>query len=139
MLQMLRAKLHGIHVTACDLNYHGSITLDAEICARAGIYPLEFVYIWNKNNGKRLSTYVLMGERGSRCCVLNGAAARLCQRGDPLIVSAFAFVADPREYMSRAPRVLTFGPENEIKETLQYKVSPAHGWYEMKTEPCELP
>ena len=67
MLQVLRAKLHGIRVTDCNLDYHGSITLDPDVCAQAGIYPLEFVYIWNKNNGERISTYVLVGEKGSRC------------------------------------------------------------------------
>ena len=56
MLQILRAKLHGIHVTGCVLDYHGSITLDPEQCALAGIYPLEFVNIWNKNSGQRIST-----------------------------------------------------------------------------------
>ncbi len=74
MLQILRAKLHGIHVTGCVLDYHGSITLDPEQCALAGIYPLEFVNIWNKNSGQRISTYVIYGEAGSRCCILNGAA-----------------------------------------------------------------
>ena len=76
MIRVIRAKLHGIRVTGADLNYHGSITLDADHCRQAGIYPLEFVEIWNKNSGARISTYVILGERGSRCCILNGAAAR---------------------------------------------------------------
>ena len=69
MIEVLRAKLHGIHVTGCDLDYHGSVTLDPQICERAGILPLEFVYIWNKNNGQRISTYVLFGEPGTRCWI----------------------------------------------------------------------
>src|SRR3954453_15238075 len=79
MLKVVRAKLHAIRVTGADLNYHGSITLGPEHCTEAGIYPLEFVEIWNKHSGARLSTYVIYGEPGSRCCVLNGAAARTCQ------------------------------------------------------------
>ncbi len=54
MIQIVRAKLHGITITGSDLNYHGSVTLDPEICETAGIYPLEFVEIWNRNSGARL-------------------------------------------------------------------------------------
>ena len=103
MLKILRAKFHGIRVTASDLDYHGSITLDPEQCALAGICPLEFVEIWNKNSGQRLSTYVIYGEPGSRCCVLNGAAARTCQKGDELIICAVEYVADARELATRRP------------------------------------
>lgn len=123
MLKILRAKLHGIHVTACDLNYHGSITLDPEICEMAGIYPLEFVYIWNRNTGIRLSTYVLTGEKGSRACILNGAAARTCEIGDSLIICAFEYVADYRELSSRKPTVLIFSEGNSVEETLHYALS----------------
>jgi aspartate 1-decarboxylase len=73
--KVVAAKLHGIHVTGANLNYHGSITLDPDHCEEAGIYPLEFLEIWNKNSGARISTYVILGERGSRCCILNGSAA----------------------------------------------------------------
>ena len=75
MRKIIAAKLHGLKVTGADLNYHGSITLDPDHCEQAGILPLEFVEIWNKSSGARISTYVILGERGSRCCVLNGAAA----------------------------------------------------------------
>src|SRR5215210_7113755 len=87
MLKIIRAKLHAIRVTGADLNYHGSITLDPEHCTEAGIYPLEFVEIWNKHSGARLTTYVIYGEPGSRCCVLNGAAARTCQVRDEVIIA----------------------------------------------------
>jgi len=122
MLQILRAKLHGIRVTQAVLEYHGSITLDAAICRQAGIYPLEFVYIWNKNNGCRLATYVIYGEAGSRCCILNGAAARACQVGDALIISAFEYVASPAAIPSRAPNVLIFDAHNTVCEHLRYVV-----------------
>ena len=122
MLKILRAKFHGIRVTASDLNYHGSVTLDPEQCARAGILPLEFVEIWNKNSGRRLSTYVIYGEPGSRCCVLNGAAARTCQTGDELIICASEYVADARELATRAPVVLCFGEDNRVTDALRYEV-----------------
>lgn len=122
MIQILRAKLHGIHVTGCVLDYHGSVTLDPEQCRLASIYPLEFVYIWNKNNGQRICTYVLYGEPGSRCCILNGAAARTCQQGDEVIISAFEYVAEPRDLYSRKPVVLTFDADNTVRERLRYVV-----------------
>jgi aspartate 1-decarboxylase len=123
MIKIIRAKLHGIKVTNADLDYHGSITLDPEHCEAAGIFPLEFVEIWNKNSGARISTYVIFGKAGSRCCVLNGAAARTCQIGDQLIIAA-------SEYIERAalcdfdPTVLTFHPDNSIDEQLRYCVRP---------------
>ena len=122
MLQILRAKLHCIRVTGCELNYHGSVTLDPEQCREAGIYPLEFVYIWNKSNGQRISTYVIYGEPGSRCCILNGAAARACQRGDEVIISAYEYVNGPQDLYSRKPVVLTFNEDNSIHERLRYVV-----------------
>ena len=125
MLKILRAKFHGIRVTASDLNYHGSVTLDPEQCARAGILPLEFVEIWNKNSGQRLSTYVIYGEPGSRCCVLNGAAARTCQAGDELIICASEYVAEARELAGKSPVVLCFGEANRVTDCLRYEVGEA--------------
>ncbi|HKZ74095.1 MAG TPA: aspartate 1-decarboxylase, partial [Steroidobacteraceae bacterium] len=89
---MLIAKLHGLRVTGAELHYEGSIMLDPEHCDAAGLIPFEFVEIWNKSSGARISTYIIAGERGSRCCVLNGAAARTCQVGDELIIAARADV-----------------------------------------------
>ncbi|MDL2316118.1 aspartate 1-decarboxylase [Desulfovibrio sp. OttesenSCG-928-A18] len=123
MFKVVRAKLHGIRVTGAELDYHGSITLDPEICREAGIYPLEFVEIWNKNNGERLSTYVIHGKPGSRCCILNGAAARTCQRGDPLIICASEYLQSPRELCALTPRVLTFDSANTVLERLRYAVN----------------
>ena len=134
MHKILRAKLHGLQVTACDLNYHGSITIDAEICRLAGIYPLEFVYIWNKNTGARLSTYVLLGEAGSGCCILNGAAARTCEQGDPLIISAFEYVDSAAELCQRSPVVLTFSQKNQVQEILHYKVEQKDAWFALNIE-----
>ena len=121
MLKVIRAKLHGVRVTAADLHYHGSITLDPVYCEKAGIYPTEFVDIWNKNSGARLSTYVIFGEAGSRCCILNGAAARTCQVGDELIIAARCDVK-PEELYNLRPTIVTFTPNNEIDQILHYEV-----------------
>jgi aspartate 1-decarboxylase len=129
MIRVIRAKLHGIHVTGADLNYHGSITLDPEHCREAGIYPLEFVEVWNKSTAARLTTYVIYGEAGSRCCILNGAAARTCQKGDELIIAASDIIA-PGDLAKSAPRVLTFTPENAIDERLAYRVEAIGDWYD---------
>ncbi|HSV30014.1 MAG TPA: aspartate 1-decarboxylase, partial [Candidatus Omnitrophota bacterium] len=111
MMNVIRAKLHGIRVTSADLNYHGSITLDPEQCALAGIYPMEFVEIWNKNSGARISTYVIFGKPGSRCCILNGAAARTCQIGDEVIIAASEYIQGPQDLYTLKPRILTFLPD----------------------------
>jgi len=121
MIRVIRAKLHGIRVTNANLDYHGSVTLDPEHCKAAGIYPLEFVDIWNKNSGERISTYVILGEAGSRCCILNGAAARTCQVGDQVIIAASEYI-DRTELGSYDPVVLTFHTDNSVESLLHYCV-----------------
>jgi aspartate 1-decarboxylase len=121
MVRVLRAKLHGIRVTGADLHYHGSITLDPEHCREAGLFPTEFVDVWNKNSGARLTTYVIYGDSGSKCCVLNGAAARTCQIGDELILAATSDI-NPTQLYDHKPRILTFSPGNEIDQILEYDV-----------------
>jgi len=122
MRKIVAGKLHGITVTGADLNYHGSITLDPDHCEQAGILPLEFVEIWNRNSGARLSTYVILGERGSRCCVLNGAAARTCQPGDQVIICNSVYVPEG-EIVTLRPRVLTFDADNHVTGRLTYEVT----------------
>jgi len=122
MRKVVGGKLHGIRVTEANLDYHGSITLDPEHCEAAGILPLEFVEIWNKNSGARFSTYVILGERGSRCCILNGAAARTCQRGDELIICSAIYLPGER-IAGLNPAVVTLDEDNNIVETLRYSVS----------------
>lgn len=119
MRKVVAAKLHGINVTNADFHYHGSITLDPDHCSEAGILPLEFVEIWNKASGARISTYVIYGERGSRCCVLNGAAARTCQVGDELIICSSAYVEE-HQIAEIKPRVLTFNRDNSVREHMFY-------------------
>lgn len=121
MIKVVRAKLHGLWVTDAELHYHGSITLDPDLCQRAGIYPLEFVEIWNKASGARISTYVIYGEPGSRCCILNGAAARTCQAGDEVIIAASSYV-QPQDLYTLEPKVLTFHRDNSVSSELTYSV-----------------
>jgi len=134
MIKVVRAKLHGVRVTKADLDYHGSITLDPEHCAAAGIYPLEFVEIWNKNSGARISTYVIYGEPGSRCCILNGAAARTCQVGDQVIIAASEYIErDALGWFD--PVVLTFHADNSVESRLHYRVRPTpSGLYEFSID-----
>ena len=122
LVKFVRGKFHGIYVTDANLNYQGSITLDPEYCKIIGIYPLEFVEIWNKNNGNRISTYVIFGVPGSKCCVLNGSAARTCQVGDELIIAASHYV-NPEKITDLRPKILTFNNKNEIKNILEYVVT----------------
>ncbi|MER8911898.1 aspartate 1-decarboxylase [Mesorhizobium sp. M0854] len=121
MRKIVAGKLHGIHVTEANLNYHGSITLDPDHCEAVGILPMEFVEIWNKNSGARISTYVILGERGSRCWILNGAAARTCQPDDEIIVCNSIYL-DEAHITSLNPRVVTFDQDNHILDRLSYSV-----------------
>ncbi len=122
MRKLVGGKLHGIRVTESNLEYHGSVTLDPAHCEAAGIMPLEFVDIWNKNSGARITTYVILGQRGSRCCVLNGAAARTCQPGDELIICSSVYL-DGAAILDMSPAVLTFDADNNVIDRLRYKVS----------------
>lgn len=131
MKKFVTAKLHGIKVTDANLEYHGSITLDPIHCREAGILPLEFVEIWNKASGARISTYVIYGEAGSNCCVLNGSAARTCQVGDELIICTSSYEqADVVTELN--PIVLTFNEDNSINEVLKYKVEKTEDWYDFE-------
>lgn len=89
-IEVMKSKIHRVTVTQADLNYIGSITIDEELLEAANILPNEKVAIVNNNNGARLETYVIKGERGSGVVCLNGAAARLVQPGDVIIIIAYA-------------------------------------------------
>ena len=88
-IEVMRAKLHRITVTEADLNYIGSITLDLDLIEAAGLVAGEKVQIVNCNNGERIETCVIAGERGTGQVCLNGPAARRCQPGDIVIVIAY--------------------------------------------------
>lgn len=95
--QVLRAKLHHARVTGADREYVGSITIDSELLDQVGILPYERVQVVDIENGNRLETYVIAGERGSGTVQLNGAAAHLVSVGDRVIVLAYAYVPLPLE------------------------------------------
>ena len=80
----ISAKFHDIYFTETQVEYHGSTTLGSEQCRELSILPLQYVDIWNKHSGTRISTYAIYGEPGSFCCTLNNAAARTCQVGDQI-------------------------------------------------------
>lgn len=89
-VEVLKSKIHRVTVTEACLDYIGSITIDRDLMDAAGIIPGERVYIVNNNNGARLDTYTIPGERGSGVICLNGAAARLVQPGDIVIIMSYA-------------------------------------------------
>ncbi|MDE6317914.1 MAG: aspartate 1-decarboxylase [Muribaculaceae bacterium] len=89
-VEILKSKIHRVTVTEARLDYIGSITIDQDLMDAANILPGERVYIVNNNNGARLDTYAICGERGSGTICLNGAAARLVQPGDIVIIMAYA-------------------------------------------------
>ena len=92
LIELLKSKIHRVTVTEANLSYVGSITIDQDLIDAANILPGEKVQIVNNNNGARLETYVIAGERGSGVVCLNGAAARLVQPGDVVIIMADAWM-----------------------------------------------
>ena len=117
LLTLLKAKLHRATVTEANLNYTGSITIDKDIIDQAGILIHEKVQIVNNNNGARFETYVIEGKSGSGVLCLNGAAARLVQPGDKVIIMAYAQMT-PEEAQTHKPVVLLLGDNNQILEKL---------------------
>lgn len=109
-LTMLKSKLHRVRVTQAELNYVGSITIDEELMDAAGLLENEQVHIVNNNNGERLITYVIKGERGSGIICLNGAAARRAQVGDIIIIIAYTMLSD-EEARTHKP-IVVFPDEN---------------------------
>ncbi|MBO4487702.1 MAG: aspartate 1-decarboxylase [Bacteroidaceae bacterium] len=88
-VEVLKSKIHRATVTDANLDYVGSITIDEDLMDAAGLIAGEHVYVVDNNNGERLETYVIAGERGSGCVCLNGAAARKVEVGDIIIIMAF--------------------------------------------------
>ena len=92
MIEVLKSKIHCVSVTEANLNYMGSITIDEDLMDAANLIAGEKVQIVDNNNGERLETYIIKGERGSGCICLNGAAARKVQVGDTVIIIAYALM-----------------------------------------------
>lgn len=118
---MMKAKIHRATVTEANLNYVGSITIDKKLMEAVDILPNEKVQIVNNNNGARLETYVIEGEPGSGVICLNGAAARLVQPGDVVIIISYAMMSD-EEARSHKPRVAIMGENNQIVQLLAEEV-----------------
>lgn len=104
-IEVLKSKIHRVTVTQADLNYIGSITIDEDLLDAAGIIPNEKVAIVDNNSGARFETYVIKGERGSGVVCLNGAAARLVQPGDIVIIMAYAWM-EAEEARAFEPKVI---------------------------------
>lgn len=107
---LLRTKLHRATVTGADLNYEGSISLGPDLRKASGLMEFERVEIYNVNNGERFATYVIGGTKRGEV-MLNGAAARLVQPGDQVIIAAYADFS-PEEAREHRPTVVLLGPKN---------------------------
>ncbi len=110
---MLRAKIHRATVTQCDLNYEGSCGIDQDLLEAADIREFEKIELYNINNGERFSTYAIVGKRGSGEISLNGAAARLAQLGDLLIICTYAPMSDA-EVAGYQPKIVFVNDKNRI-------------------------
>lgn len=114
---MMNGKIHRARVTEANLNYVGSITIDQDLLDAVDILPNEKVTIVNNNNGARLETYVISGERGSGMICLNGAAARMVQVDDIVIIISYAQLTE-EEVINHIPKVAVMDENNKIKSLL---------------------
>lgn len=117
MRKLLAAKIHRATVTASDLNYVGSITIDSALLEASGIREFESVHVVDVNNGARFETYVIAGEPGSGTIQINGAAARLVAVGDVVIILAYAWLTEvPADY---APAIVHVDADNRPAPEVQ--------------------
>lgn len=117
---LMKSKIHRATVTEADLNYVGSITIDRQLMDAVGILPNEKVQVVNNNNGARFETYVIPGPAGSGIICVNGAAARLVQPGDIVIIIAYG-IFDAAEAESFIPKVVVVDEHNRIEHMLEEK------------------
>jgi aspartate 1-decarboxylase len=117
---MLKGKIHRATVTQAELDYVGSITIDAELLKASGIFEYEKVHIVDVNNGSRFETYTIAGEPGSGVICLNGAAARMVATGDKIIIMAYANVS-PEEATEMHPTVVFVDEKNHVSEITNYE------------------
>ena len=119
-IKMLKGKIHRAVVTQAELNYVGSITVDAKLLEEAGILEYEMVQIVDVENGNRFETYTIAGEAGSGMVCLNGAAARQVQNGDHVIIMAYADMT-PEEAEGHKPYVVFTDGKNKIERVTRYE------------------
>ncbi|KHE72388.1 aspartate 1-decarboxylase [Halobacillus sp. BBL2006] len=115
---MMKSKIHRARVTEANLNYVGSVTIDQNLMDQVGILPHEKVQIVNNNNGARLETYVIAGERGSGVVCLNGAAARLVQPDDIVIIVSYAMLSED-ELAEFKPKIALMGENNQVDQIVE--------------------
>lgn len=111
--EMLKSKIHRATVTGCDVDYVGSITIDPELMEQADLLVNEQVHVWDIDNGARFVTYAIAGEPGAREIKVNGAAARLVEEGDKVIVASFG-AYDERDLERYSPVVVHVDERNDI-------------------------
>jgi len=114
--QLLRAKIHRATVTDSNLEYEGSLTIDADLMDSAGILPYELVMVSNLNNGERFSTYALAGARGKGEVILNGPTARKGVLGDKVIIFCYEYFLD-EEAKVHSPKVIQVNEHNRMLDT----------------------
>ncbi|RKY05553.1 aspartate 1-decarboxylase [Candidatus Poribacteria bacterium] len=120
--EICKSKIHRATVTEVNLNYEGSLTIDEELMEAADILPFEKVYVFNVTNGARFETYAIPGQRGSGVICVNGAAARLAQVGDLVIIASFALLTD-EELKTFKAKVVLVDSKNRVKEVREERVS----------------
>ena len=113
---MMKSKIHQATVTEANLQYEGSITIDADLMRAADLLPGEQVHVVNLNNGSRIETYAVEGRAGSGTICMNGAAARWAQVGDTVILISYALLED-KEARQLKPKVVFVDRNNRIRET----------------------
>src|SRR5262245_28715431 len=113
---LLKSKIHRAIVTDADVNYEGSLTLDAELLEAADIVPYEEVHVWNVTRGTRFRTYAMLGERGTGIVCANGAAALLVEKGDLVIIATFTMI-ESAEVRTFKPRIVMVDNKNRIKHS----------------------
>ncbi len=119
-ITMLKGKIHRVKVTQAEIDYVGSITIDQELMDAAGILEYEKVAVVDVTNGARLETYTIAGERGSGIVCLNGAAAKLINKGDTAIIMAYASMS-PEEAKEFRPKVVFVDEKNKISSVKDYE------------------
>ena len=119
-IEMLKSKIHRATVVQAELNYVGSITVDAALLEAAGIYEYEKVQVVDVNDGNRLETYTIAGERGSGMICLNGAAARCVSVGDKVIIMSYASMT-PEEAKEFSPKVVFVDEDNKVDKITNYE------------------
>lgn len=119
-VQMLKGKIHRAVVVQAELNYVGSITVDPQLMEAAGILEYEKVQIVDVENGSRFETYTIEGERGSGMICLNGAAARMVQTGDHIIIMCYCEMT-PEEAKNHKPKVVFVDDKNQIERITNYE------------------